>query len=278
MYMTSRNPADARGRRIAGRPTALTAARPRGSRGILGLILGALAVGNAIYKGVSGNQRKQRNKGYIEENYQAAKQKVQRHQENVRQGTLESLEQRGLAQGGLSPIQRAMASNGQQTPNVVPGSGIKGIIQGVGQMAAADSPQGRVPVSQAGTPHTLGEQLQVDNDKQFGLEQLDLEHQRSQAERENKADYIDTLVGAVTSGVTGGLQAYGASKELAAMKAPEGGASASPIHASMTGVDNPGNWWGGIHGGDPLNAEGSSWNRDRTVSGAGLTNDLFHVG
>jgi hypothetical protein len=113
---------------------------------MLGLILGALAVGNAIYKGISGNQTKQRNKGYIEGNYQMAKQSLQKRQSDIRQSTNEQLAARGLAQGGLSPIARAMAANSGTYPDR------PGVI----------SQNDRVPPGGlGGTPHTLGEQQQV---------------------------------------------------------------------------------------------------------------------
>jgi hypothetical protein len=227
---------------------------------MLGLILGALAVGNAIYKGISGNQTKQRNKGYIEGNYQMAKQSLQKRQSDIRQSTNEQLAARGLAQGGLSPIARAMAANSGTYPDR------PGVI----------SQNDRVPPGGlGGTPHTLGEQQQSDNDEQFRLEQVDVEQQREKAERENKADYIDTLVNAGTSGILGAMQGVNAGKELASINAPP--AAASPIKATMTGIDDPANHWGGILSHDPLNGLGSSWNRNSTVSGAGLTNDQFHA-
>jgi hypothetical protein len=223
----------------------------------------AVIGGTAIYKGISSNQRKQRNKGYTEGNYQLAKKGLQRRQEGVRQSTSESLAARGLTQGGLSPIQRAMAANSGTYPDR------PGVI----------SQNDRVQPTTAVVPHTLGEQQQVDNDEQFRLEQVDLEQQRERAERENKAEYIDALVNAGTSAALQGMQAYGIKQDMKP-PAPEpsaGATSLSPIQATMTGVDNPANWFGGVVGTDPLRAPGSSWNRDRTASIDGLRNHQAHV-
>lgn len=242
-------------------------------------VAAGLAIGGRIYSAISGNQRKQRNKGYIGESYRTAKQGLQVRQQNIRQGTTESLIARGLTQGGVTPIQRAMAGGaaGEHRDYT---EGLKGVDR-LRNKAEVDlwNKQHEHLVHAAPDPssaHTLGEQQQVDNDKQFQLEQTDLENQRNRAETENKADYLDTLVHAVTGVGSDVAQAYSVSQDKKMVD--EGKAAAtSPIKSTMlSGAADGRNWAFGVVGNDPLNAPGSSWNRGRTVTGTGLTNDLFH--
>jgi hypothetical protein len=72
--------------------------------------VGAVSLGGGIYGAISGNQNKQRNKGYISDNYRLASQALDTHQANTAQGTAESLNARGL-----SPIQSAMGATGAPT-------------------------------------------------------------------------------------------------------------------------------------------------------------------
>lgn len=251
---------------------------------MLPVILGALAVGGGITKAIMGNQTKQRNKGYIEKSYQSSKRHLQTRQEQVRQSTTEELGARGLGQGGLSPIARTMAGGlaGHREYNPALGGMARLRDKATVDVWNKVHDHDVAPAAAPGSAHTLGEQLQVDNDKQFQLEQRDLEDSRDRAERENKAEYMNTLVSAGVGAVQGVVGAVGAAGDLGAMKG--GGASTTvPTPASssirgtmLSGIEDPGKWWGGIMGGNPLNAEGSSWNRNQTVSGNGLTNDLFH--
>lgn len=222
---------------------------------MLGLIAAALGVGRAIYGAVDGNQKKQRNKGYIEDSYRTAKQRLGLKQAAGRQDAAEALGARGLTSGGdvnASPIQTAMM-NGQMT-------------------------------AQGAAPHTIGAQLASDNAVQMGLESQDLEQQHSQAERENKANYTNTLIGSVLNGAQDAMGVYNAGKELGASGTPSPIKAAMIPQPSITGIDNPGNWFGGIHGLDPLGAPGSSWNRAPSENGHGVqfnasgeSNADFHV-
>jgi hypothetical protein len=223
--------------------------RPRGARGIIPLILGAMAVGKGIAGAVQANQTKKRREGFIDANYQLAKKKLNTAQADVRQGTSESLMARGLTQGGLSPIHAAMAP---------------------------------------GASHSLGEQVQSDNEKQFALENTDLENQRNQANSENEAGRNSAYLGAAVGTAQGIMGAMSAGGELSSSAANVGNGSIadastpggiSPIRAAMTGVDDPSHWFGGVVGGgaDPLSAPGSSWNRNR-IAQPGMTNAEFNVG
>lgn len=251
--------------------------------------IGGAAVGGGLYKAVSGNQARQRNKGYNEQSYQTAKKSLGVRQGEVRQQTTESLNQRGLGAGtGLTPLQRAIAGAGTHrdyTPGLTGVAAMrdKAMVDTYNQAHEHDIAQAAAP----GSAHTLGEQQQVDNDKQFQLEQTDLEQQRAKAETENNADYYNTLVNAALGTVQGVAGAAGAHADLSALQTGNGAAAAgvtapdtpaSPsLYGAMTGIDNPANHFAGVVSHDPLNAFGSSWNRDKTVSGEGLANSDFHV-
>lgn len=174
----------------------------------------AAAVGSAsaIYGAVNANQKKQRDKGYIDASYRNASEGLDTRQTLARQNAAESLNQRGIL-GPQSPIQRAM----------MPGA----------------------------SPTSLGDQVQADNEKQFGLERRDLDQQHDQASHENRAAYTDALVGSVMSGASTAAGVYGAKQDAGMYR------GASPIQKAMMpsqrGVDDvrvPGAF--GIDPVDPL--------------------------
>lgn len=223
-----------------GRPTL-----PGESRGLLPLILGGIAVGNAIYKGISANQRKQRNKGYIQEAFRSARQKQETHEGDVRQGEAESLNARGLGTTG------AVSRN----PSRIAAAMAKGGIPALANLPPST---------------TLGGRVQTETNRELGLERRDLEQARDQALRENKAEYIDSLVGATTGGLLGLGQAYGASQDLAGMSRIQAAMQPAPA-----GINNPSNTWGGIDLLNPLHPAGGGGGR--TFNGAGLYNMDFHL-
>lgn len=204
--------------------------RPVGACGILPLIMAAIGGGRALYGAIDANQKSQRNKGYIEDSYQFAKKKMEREQGLGRENTAEGLGARGMT--GLSPIASVMAGN-------------------------------------AGTPHTLGDQLQTDNETQYGLERTDLEQQKTRAEQENSAERTGAYIGAALSGAQAAGQAYGASGDLAAINAPSTTGAAIPKPSLITSAmqtNSPYRSFGNIHPIDPLGHPSSMWNSD------------FHVG
>lgn len=248
------------------------------------LLLGGAAVAGGLWKAISGNQQKQRNKGYIHDSYVMAKQSLGVRQGQVRQSTTESLNRRGLG-AGLSPLHRAIAGGAAgEHRDYTPGlTGASRMLDRARVDAYNKSQEHAVHAAPApGSAHTLGEQLQVDNDKQFQLEQTDLEQQRAHAETENNADYWNTLVSAglgTAQGLGGAYtvaQDQQAAKQTPQVTTPAPMASPS-LYSALTGVDNPSSWFGGVVGTDPLNAFGSSWNRDKTASGDNLNNSNFHV-
>lgn len=204
-------------------------------------IAAAATIGGAI----DANQKKQRNKGYIADAYTSSKQRLALQQTAGRQASAEALGARGLTSGGdvnTSPIATAMVG---------------------GEMTATGA-----------TPHTLGAQQASDNAVQMGLETKDLEQQRGQAEAENKAQYTSSLIGGALNGVNMAVGLHGAGQEIGAIKEP------SPIKAAMTGIDSPSNWFGGVHGINPLTAPGSTWNNGAAgvTNAHGEANADFHIG
>lgn len=240
---------------------------PGESRGIIPLILGGLAVGGAAYKAISANQRKQRMRGYIGQAFRSAQERQQVHEGDVRQGTAESLNARGL--GSTGAVQPATVT--RSSPEVL------------AQLEAAGAPPGLISQAMRGkatttqrAPSTIGGRVQSETNRELGLERTDLLNARDQAYRENSADYFNELIGAGLQGAQGVAGAYGASQDLAAMQQlqPQGG---SKIRAAMMGVDDPTNWYGGVNGVDPLNAPGSSWNPQTLNAVAGTRNYDFNL-
>lgn len=227
-------------------------------------VAAAIATTAAVTGAVSANQTKQRNKGYIEDSYKTAKQRLELKQKYGRQDAAEGLAARGLTGGGdvtASPIAAAMV-NGTMT-------------------------------AQGATPHTLGAQQTADNAVQMGLETQDLEQQHSRAEVDNKAQYTNALISSGINGLQAGASIYGAHEDMNALNAS--GALKQPItpspiadamKPSAVGIDNPSNWFGGVHGLNPLGAPGSSWNTQTasdsghgvSLNGAGMSNSDFHIG
>lgn len=212
----------------------------------------AIAGAATVYGAVDANQKKQKNKGYITDSFQTAQQRLALKQRAGRDDAASALAERGLTGGGdvtASPIAAAMTSGTMQ--------------------------------AQGGTPHTLGAQITSDNAAQMGLETQDLEQQKTKAEHDNYDQYRGAVINSAVQGISTGMNV---SSAIGQMRAPSGGSA--PIASAMApqvGIDNPGNWFGGVHGLDPLNAPGSSWRAPSETShgvalnGAGMGNADFHV-
>jgi hypothetical protein len=257
-----------------GRPTV-----PGSSRGIIPLLVAALGAGalRAGIGAITGNQRKQRNKGYINDAYRRSSQELDTRQRGARQSLAESANARGLAQGGdisASPIHTAMRA---------------------GLMKAS------------GSPSTIGGQVASDANVQMGLERQDLDQQHDRALKENKAEYVDTLLGSAASGVQTGMNVYGAGKDLGA---GGGGVTGAPpvdgtpnldigaaptdaaytpsarlpkldrnaIHASMLSATS----YDGVHPNDPLGETTSAWSthppQQNRLAVPGEANASFNAG
>lgn len=249
--------------------------RPAEARGIIPLILGALAVGRGIYGAIEANQQKQRNKGYINDAYRSAQARQTLHEGDVRQGEMESLASRGIMSTADVPSTQS-------------------------RIAAAMNPQS---AKISGATSLAGRDL-LESDQGLALERHDLDAAHTQALNENKADALNAEIASLGQGAQGVVSAAGAAGDLSAMQklgATGSVAAASPpagnappassmdlnapldlsgssrIGAAMG--QGPGGHWGGIDAVSPLEHPDSNWNPNKgsTVNGAGAANSDFHL-
>lgn len=225
---------------------------PGAARGIAPLIIAAMAAGGlrAGIGAIQGNQKKQRNKGYINAAHRTAKQRLDTDQGEARQGIAESLNARGLAQQGTvnaSPIHTAM----------------------VGEKMTA-----------SGSPVTIGQQQVSNANEEMGLEQQDLTQQKDRALKENKAEYMNALLQSGVSGIQTGIDVYSAGKAMQAGKGGAGGAggaaplaSRSKIHDTMLSSMS----YDGVNPIDPLGSSTSAWSTN-VLAQPGQANASFNVG
>lgn len=254
--------------------------RPRGSRGVLPLIAASIIAGGvrAGIGAISANQTKQRNKGFINANYRVAKQRLDREQGTARQGIAESLNARGLAQGGdvsASPIHAAMVQDSHKEKRTV--AVPTGVPGGMRSREIEVNVNDGDPQMRASGPNatTLGGQEVRDANEEMGLEQFDLEQQRDQALAGNKSDYNNALLGAGVSGVQTGIGVYGAGKDFQAMQTAKA-ADRSKIHAMMLS----GSAYDGVHPNDPLGEPTSAWStqpRSPKLASPGQENASFNA-
>lgn len=279
------------------------------------MILPLIAAGARLAIGAAGNRRETRRKrGLIQQAYRNSADHLVTRQSGVRQSEAESLAARGLLQGGQEHIGQASESNstdatvtrpgdvaaaGTLTPQQLATVGhiptfARGAIQKA--MMAAQGMKASQFAKPTSAPRSLAGQTQADTERELGMEWRDLDHERTASETGLTLASQNRTISDVGAAVDTGVAVHSAQKSLAAgaggaatgdygKSAYPGGMFASPIvRASMTGVDDPGNWFGGIHGLDPLGAPGSSWNRKAqdggtsgTMLGTGQSNAEFHV-
>lgn len=198
-------------------------------------------------KAVQANQAGQRNKGIIGKAYGLARQRQTEHQQDVRQGSAESLWARGLGQGGGAAV-------GVPTRTAVP------------KTAAGVS-----PIAAAYQPHSLGEQMGADNEREFGFEREDLNSREDMAKAGVSQQASAGVASGIADGVTGAVSSYNGVQKPAGLDSN----AASPI-ASAYGkgvmVDTPPpvsspytNSFGGIDPVDPLGR--GAWSGGGTTGG-----------
>jgi len=231
---------------------------PKGIGWALGGI-GGLAAG-AIFDQKRGQYRS--NKDFINAAYRSAQQRQQIHEGDVREGTAEDLNARGLlTTGAVQPASKISAAMGGLAPS-----------------------------------STIGQRQQAEDSRELGLERSDLDQAHTRALNENNASYINDLVntgvGVAKSAISlgSGLSDLGSVGNVASA-APSTDAQMSAIASQPLpgvqvtpsriqgayGFNDPSNFFGGIHPLNPLEAPGSSWNRKTTVNGAGGSNADFHL-
>ncbi len=269
----------------------------------LGLIAAAYGVGRAAYGMYRNRKETRRRKSLINEAYQNSHDRLETRQADVRQGSAEALNARGLLQGGgAERIDQATDAN-----SIDPHAGIREAAKRGGMMGKMMTKvAGKLPAQQVAvrTPTTLAGQQTADMEGELGLERRDLDFEKRKAMSDAKSAGQQGTLDAIGAGIDAGVGLYNAGKNLSAIKQammadqvaalptdipevsqiPNGTATPpklSPIKAAMTGVENSGNWFGGINGLDPF-SPGSSWNRDgqtvrSTVLGYGQSNAEFNV-
>lgn len=238
----------------------------------LALAAGAVRMGVGAYQNRKETRRK---RGLVQQAYRNSADRLATRQEGVRQNTMESLNARGLLQGGDEQIDPSTERNSTDAAVTRPNEG-------------PGTPAVRMP-------RTLAGQTRADTERELGLEWKDLDFDRRQSESDLKAAGQQQTVNDIAAGIQTGATVFGAGKMMGARGGggAEYGTSSypggmfgkprqlSPIASAMSSVDDPANWFGGIHGLDPLNAPGSSWNRGGGTSGtrlgAGQTNAEFTV-
>lgn len=238
------------------------------SRGILPLIAAALAAGagRAIVGGVMANQTKQRNKGYISAQFRAQSERMNVHHGDIRQSTNEDLNRRGLvgSNADVAPSHEAIMGYTPEQDR----ENMRRMRKG-GQTLLGPS----VLQAASGAPSTLGGNVQKQLGHEFGLDRKELSDARDRALNENKADYLNAIVGAIGSGAQTATSVYGMGKDIGAMQST----GSSTIGSAMMGIDDPGAAWGGINPVDPLGGANSAWNPSRAVVGVGQPNFSFRV-
>lgn len=155
--------------------------------GLFGKALGLLGAGADI---IGGNQQKQRQKGLIGQAYRQDAYQQQLRQANTRQSLNESLNARGVLSAGANPgpvgtaLQQVAKSGGPK----IAGSGVDPFLTAAGQGAT-------------GAVNTLSGGANQQMTDQFGLEDLSLARDKSNAEKANQQQYLSTISGAIGQGI-----------------------------------------------------------------------------
>lgn len=248
------------------------------------LIAAAIAAGVVrTGAGIIQNRKETRRKrGLIQEAYRNSADRLDTRQRGVREGENESLNARGLLQGGQEDITASSELNSTDANVTRPGD------------------EGSRAITRA--PRTLAGQTQSDTEHELGMEWRDLDTQRRMGEADLKAASNQRTANDIAGGIQTGASVFNAGKTMQAGGAiasamgsgaldslptdmpgvsqlGNGKGRLSPIQAAMTGVEDAGNWFAGVSGLDPLGAPGSSWNRKEqgTILGSGQSNAEFHV-
>lgn len=261
-----------------------------------------LSIGVGIARGVLGARRakkeKQRRSALIQQAFGIANERLNTAQNDTRQSQMESLVGRGLLQGGSADLPDGAAKNPELPPP--PGAPLPAHVQAAQTQVMLSNPvareqyleaqrkkkafdAGRAPADAARKggdtrplSGTIATQELHDQEQEFGLERKDLEAQRNAAMSDVRAAYESAITDAIVGSIGTGVGVYNMGQSLTAADTSVAPAK-SPIREAMIGVDDPGAWWGGINGLNPLGGD-SSWNRQGTVVAAGQSNVDFRLG
>lgn len=193
------------------------------------MILAALAAGAGIARGVAGiigaGKKARGDRDLIKRAYQIAKRRLNEDQSYTRQGLNESLNARGILNGGAN-VQRS-----QTVTDALKGAGVdpdaptkaafaKGDVMGVvksfkgrkDRMAAYENARMATDAErgQSGQGNTLTGQANSDLSREFYGEQQDLFSEREQGINATKAEQAAATVNAIGSGIDVGTSVYNA--------------------------------------------------------------------
>lgn len=225
--------------------------------------------------GIAGARKEKRRKvGLIQQAYRNSADRLDSRQANVRQGTMESLAARGLLQGGQDAVGDDASELNSTDARITRPNDFKA---------------GKSLIRQKLAPTTLSGQSRSDLEDELGLEWKDLDFQRKSAESDAGAAANAAVTSSIAAGIGTAANLYTAGR--GGLPSTSGAPAASPslgfsgneygsgnmIRETMSGIEDSSNWFGGIHGLDPL-GPGSSWHRGGTVIGRGEQNADFNVG
>lgn len=258
------------------------------------MILAALAAGAGIARGVSGilsaGKQGRASRDLIKRAYQISKRRLNEDQGYTRQNMNESLNARGVLNGGADPGRSQTVADAYSAGDAAPAAkaqlgSVKNVSEAITGLKAVKaarpgSDEARMAadseVGQSGEGGTISGQSNSDLSREFYGEHQDLFNERQGAILDTKREQRAATVGAIGAGIDVGTQVYQAGKmiqgALGAGVQPATGANG----AGSPGVDvrfpqgssgkSVGNWFGGYDPVDPLG-----------LTKRKLTNDEFHV-
>lgn len=198
---------------------------------LLALAIGAGAARTGIGM-ISADKQRKSNRNLIKAAYERKKDRTNVLQGDVRHGANESLNARGILNAGdggaqLPTIRNAIAAGAGKT------TGTEWERARMARDASRGGAQGAAGTLSAGTHAELS--------SEFYGEHEDLFEARREAINQNKADYLNNMLGSVSAGINTGTGVYGMGKQMSAMKGskapiPAGGAPAQPGPVSIRGA------------------------------------------
>lgn len=221
------------------------------------MLLAALAAGAGLVRAGLGianaGKNARRDRDLIKRAYQRTKNRTNLQQGDIRQSTTESLNARGILNGGDNVIDsQAVAAAKAGAP--APGKGIMGAIKGRAA-AQAQSEENRMAADatrgQTGQGNTLSGGIQSDLSREFLLEHQDLFAQREAAIEGTKRQQQADVAGAIASGIDVGTSVYSAGSMLKGAYGAKAGVPSTPPIGTPSPI-GPGGWFGGYDPVDPL--------------------------
>jgi len=256
------------------------------------MILAALAAAAGLARGISGivgaHKQGVQDRTLIKRAYQTSHRRLGESQSYTRQGVNESLNARGILNGGAntatSPVLADAQKQGAQAKTDAAGittALAKGkatdIITGKAGNGSTNASRGYSSEqaslaadserNQTGDASTLSGQTNSDLSREFYGEQQDLASQRDQGLTASQRAQSAATVGAIGAGIDVGTQVYQAGSLIqGALGSSQAAIPGTPAAATQPQPVKPGNWFGGYDPVDPLG-----------LSKRKISNDQFNV-